>query len=927
MGAHLAYIEDPTAPERVEHHRIDGTVKAWLEGRFQEPFKGFVLRRSGQEEVPESDWGFVPDEDEIVFVFQPPQGLDPATIAAITAFAKSVLISIAVSVALTALTMLLFPAPDQPAFAQAEKPSPVFSVSYPQNTPRLHEALPILYGRLTYAPDVASMPYSFYSDNEHYVVVLLTVTCGECDVNAVYAGETNLDGLPDGAARWRAFGPGDHNRDHGVVGTKFGIWEDVVTSTDVRGLDLRSATADQTHVLGAEFVAPDTIRLHATGDAVDAFEVGGTVTVSGTTSNDAAFTIVSRNRAGSKTVLNVGSGVTDESFSETLLRTFDLGTASPRGARQQWTLEEEAPGGALGIATGDRARVVASGVDQYGTVESYNYYVDSEGGDGAGDGGLHQLRLKNLGGDLIGGGYANVSVYETDPPPTFDTSGVPRWLGPFRVAKPGQSIKKIELDLEFPSGLYEANTSTGELEATSVDLRFQIREIDADGNPVGEWETHDLTVATGDHLASGVPLNKAIRLSHAIEVGGGEWQVRGRRITAESTAAADQSRCVWAQLKGYRMLQASPVYGPVTLLAVEFKASAGFSQDAISRVRVAAHRRLAAIRTPWSGSEVGRSRSPVRAMYDMLCNPEYGLGLDPAVFLELAEIRAARALHAAAGLTFDHLVTDRSSAWDAVKLALQPALAKPLVVGGKVTIRQEGPKVARTLLFSPLNVRAGSLRIRFGFRSAGDPDGVKVVWRNPDSLAEQTALWPEDAVRPTELKIYGLTDGDAALDMAKVRWRQREGAQLLAEFEIENESRIVRSGERVGLSWPTFGWGDAAQVVEVDGLVLTLDRPVPDVGGNRWAALRDDRGRTIGPVQMSKTGPRQITLAADPGITLHALGGDRDPTHVAIGKGSGFLLDLVVDAVTRTERGRAKVTARRYLESAFDGTVYEELET
>jgi len=920
MTARILLIEDPTDPQRAEVAAHDGPFVDWLQVRFPEGFGGrsrAVFRAGGLVEVALDDWDFAPDPGEVVVVVVAPGA--PAAILA------GIALNIAISLAISVLSSVLFPPPEQPAFERAARADPVFSLSSPQNQGRRHEPLPVLYGRLTYSLDLAAQPYSFYADNEQFVVSLLVVTCGECEVDEVFAGETLVDDLPDGAVRWRVYGPADHGSVHGRIGDDFGIWEDVSTSPDVASLDLRSATRAQKLRIPAEFMAPDTIRLFGVGDTVEPFEVGASIIVTGSDANNATVTIDAINPAAAHTDLDVGGGVTDEAATSSLLRAFDddaIGSAL--GRLQVWKISEDPAGGALDLDAGDVVKITADdGLEQLGIVAEYRYAIDYEAGETDVVAGRHVLKLQGVASieRAIATGF---SVYQLTDAPTFDVSGIPRWTGPFRVTKAGQSINKIEVDLVFPGGLYETDPESGEMQAASAEFLFQVQEIDSAGDPVGSWVDHDLTIGTGDVLVEGEPLNTPVRLTETFFTGAGEWRIRARRTSPESAEAADQSRCIWEALKGRRILRSSPVYGPVTLLAVEFKASAGLSREAIGRVRATAHRRLPQIRDPFDREAVGLSRSPVRAAYDVLCNPDYGLGLDPAAYLDLADMRAARSRHSDAGLRFDHVFADEQSVWEAVRLALQPALAEPGIYGGRVTIRQEGPKEVRTLLFSPINVALGSLRIAYSFRAAGDPDGVRVVSRDPGSLAQRESLWPPSAVRPTEERVYGLTDAAVALDLAKVRWRQRKGARILATFEVEGEGRIVRRGERVGLSWPTFGWGDAARVVEVDGLDLVLDRPVPEIdGGIRWAALRDDDGSSVGPVAMTKAGPRRITLAADPGIAVRAIGGDREPTHVAIGKGADFLLDLIVEDVAVGDGGRARVTAKGYLAEAWAGTVFE----
>ncbi|SFI35315.1 host specificity factor TipJ family phage tail protein [Albimonas pacifica] len=931
MTCRIVLIEDLAAPHAAEAAEHVGPLGGWLDERlpgWRTSARPVFVRRANGEEIardddPERIARLTPDEGEIVSVLVLPA--DPVTIGI------TIAINLAISLALTALSSILFPPPEQPAFEKAPKAGTVFASSVPPNPNRRHEPLPILYGALTYTLDLAAAPYSYYEDNEQYVVALLCVTCGECEINAVLAGETNVDDLPDGVAEWKAYGPADHGQVHGRIGDDFGIWEDMVTSPDVDSLDLRSATQEQKLDIPTEFIAPDTIRLLAAGDRVEAFEAGATIVVSGSASNNGGFTIAAVTKAAGHTDLDVTSGVADEAPTPSLLRAFSNDAIATRNGRQQvWKIAEDPALGTLGLAAGDVVQVTAAGgVDQTGTVVEYSYRPDyTEGETVAGN---HTLKLRNPAGGLEVGVFSDFTVYEMSDPPTFDVSGIPRWTGPFRVTKAGQSINRIGLDLVFPAGLYKASPTTGELMEDTAEFRFQCQQIDTDGNPVGDWQTVDYAISTTDVLGSGAgadPLNTPIRLTETIFVGTGEWRIRGRRTNEESAEASDQSRCVWEFLKGQRILRNRPVYGPTTILACRFKISAGLSGKAVGSIRASAQRRLPQIRTPYDGTTLGLSRSPVRALYDICCNPDYGLGLDPAVFLNLSELRAARTLHTGAGLHFDHVFTSQSSAWEAMAIALQPALAKPSIVDGRVTVLQEGPKAARTMMFSPINVLPGTLKVAFGFRNDGDPDGVRIISHQADSLAEVESIFPATSVRPTEQRIYGLTDSAVADDLAKVRWRERARAQTLVELSVRGDGRIPRRGDRVGLSWPTFGWGDACVLVEVDGLDLLLDRPVPDIsGGSRWAAIRTETGGVVGPVAMTKTGPRRITLAADPGVELFVLGGAQEPTHIAIGRGSGFLMDLTVEEIAQGDDGGARIRAKGYVESVWDGTVFEALET
>ena len=927
MSAHILLWEGPEPILPPEHAESDGPFHEWLLRRFPTGFgggrQGVVLRHGGADLVPLEDWDFQPEAGEVVALFVAPAGAELTLGAILT----KVLISMAVSIVLSVAMMALFPAPTQPAYSEPPAAAATYSLAYPQNETALHNTLPVLYGRVTYAPPFAMSPHSWFEDNEHYIAGALILTCGDCEVEAVAAGASDVDELPGGAFVYRPYRLADHGGEHGRIAADLGFWEDVFTSPDVAGLELRAATRDQQHSVSADFLAPGTIRIFVTGDEADAFEVGAEITVSGTSENNGSFTIAAIEEGTNRIDLDVGAGISDESAVHNSLATFSSADARPQGLMQVWTLNDYALTGALDLVAGENVRLLGEGLDQYGVVDSYSYGLSYEGHEDDVTVGRHSLRLRRVSGDRVQGVRSSVEVMRVASPASIDTSGIPRWTGPFRIGGPGQELEAIEIDLEFRQGLYTANAETGALSARTVDLVFQIQRVDDDGAKLGDWEAHPVSVSTEEVLTSSEPLNTALRLTRKIELGGGQWRIRARRITEDSGQLTVQDECVWSLLKGLRVLSDRPVYGDVTLLGFKAKAGPGFAQQTSSMIRTTCLRHLAPLRDPYEPALLGPSRSGVRAVYDMVCRSDYGLGL-PADAMALAEMRSVRASHADAGLTFNHVFREQMSAWEAFKLALRPALAAPLNYAGKLGIQQRGPKAARSLLISPANAIPGSVRVRFGFRASGDPDGLKVVWTDPMTQAQQEALWPPSALRPTEVQIAGLDSAELALDHAKVEWRLLKGARITAEWKVKGEGKIARKGDRVGFVWPLFGWGDAALLVAADGRTLTLDRPLPEVaiGSVGWAALRDEDGSVVGPVRFERTGAKEILLDEDPSVALHELNGDQEPTHIAFGSTADFVFDLVIQEVA-PEAGQAKITAQGYLEAAYSGSVFEGLVT
>ena len=115
-----------------------------------------------------------------------------------------------------------------------------------------------------------------------------------------------------------------------------------------------------------------------------------------------------------------------------------------------------------------------------------------------------------------------------DGPTTFSFRfGLPTTtIGPFRVCRPGESLRAVEVDFTFPNGLYTVNEKTGRLLVQWVDWEVVLTQVDGDGVPTGlapiVWP-----------LNYGDDNNTPQRLSFMYALPGGEWTAQARRITPE----------------------------------------------------------------------------------------------------------------------------------------------------------------------------------------------------------------------------------------------------------------------------------------------------------------------------------------------------------------------------------------------------------
>lgn len=101
--------------------------------------------------------------------------------------------------------------PKLPKAAEITPADTVFSLSAPRNRSRAYEPLPLLFGSVRIAPDVASKPYMNYEGDEQYLSLLLTPGLNVGRVEAIYNGDALLSSY-EGVQVWYNGFPGMPNQ-------------------------------------------------------------------------------------------------------------------------------------------------------------------------------------------------------------------------------------------------------------------------------------------------------------------------------------------------------------------------------------------------------------------------------------------------------------------------------------------------------------------------------------------------------------------------------------------------------------------------------------------------------------------------------------------------------------------------------------------
>ena len=239
--ASLVFLRNPLAPHTREIYSLPDGVRAidWLQTEypagFGMPCRFFV----NAVEKPLDDLDCALAEDDVATIaVMPGTGIEISLSAILIQLAIAAIMA-GISIALSYLFR-----PKEPSGSKS-KPTSIYDVSSEQNSAKLGEAVPVVYGSVLTVPDYVAQPYIWYDwspadysetfNGVAYLDLLLCVGQGNIDVTNVYLGDT-VSTTPDvGVVTWQAFKQRQHASRMGNIANAMGggFYENVVTSPEV----------------------------------------------------------------------------------------------------------------------------------------------------------------------------------------------------------------------------------------------------------------------------------------------------------------------------------------------------------------------------------------------------------------------------------------------------------------------------------------------------------------------------------------------------------------------------------------------------------------------------------------------------------------------------------------------------------------------
>ena len=360
--------------------------------------------------------------------------------------------------------------------------------------------------------------------------------------------------------------------------------------------------------------------------------------------------------------------------------------------------------------------------------------------------------------------------------------------------------------------LTNQDTTNGDLNGSAVSFSID-RQVSGGG-----------FVEVINDTISGKTTTKYQRSYYVPLTGNGPWEIRVRRITADSTSSAIQNK---TYLDSYTEVVESKLRYPNSALvalrvdASQFSAIPRRSYDMkLLRVRVPVNydpgtRTYSGV---WNGTfKIAWTDNPAWCFYDLVTSTRYGLGgyipesqVDKWALYRVAQYCDQLVPNGLGGFeprfTCNLYLQTREQSYKVVQDMASIFRGMVYWSGGAITVTQDAPSDA-VYQFAPGNVVDGEFAYQ-GSSAKARHTVALVTWNDPDDFYRQKVEYVEDAAG---IARYGIVQSDVvALGCTARGQAHRVGKWLL--FSEQSESEIVTF--RTGLEGAVVRPGDVIKVAD-----------------------------------------------------------------------------------------------------------------
>lgn len=752
MGRIIVFdnLLDPMDNRQFNHA---GPLIDFLLEQFPAGFEGEHVIVLNGDKLPVAEYDRPLRSQDFVAIVQFPGPPVAAWYALQSLFVKA-LVNVAISLALNYAISFFTGKTASPSYTKSSLPSAdtVYTFSGSANSARIGEIIPVAYGRNLLSPDLAMAPYTYYWDNQQYLILLNCLGQGEFYIHDILMAGNSINDLGSDVITVDVYPPGRHKSQFGLIQSETGRYENVYTSPAVSDQTLEAPPIGGGGGSGwTAYARSGTVSIHD-----DDYEEGdrsgykgGSLSVVDGYYEDPNFREVFNRLINGQPVYASVNGSTYRLHNRRTL--FNWSSDYPLTFILETTGAYDPPG---------------CGEEPFDPEDDcWNLCAN------------WPAEIRNT--------VVNVTFQYT---PEEEEEEGGKKVGDFIAVPIGHKTTTLMYDLVYPGGVYKQDPETGNILSDTVQTRFTATNLATD-------QTYVLPVT--HTFATTTP--QRVTVWHTVPEG--RYKVRACRLSTESTKSYDQSKVTWAGLKAVLgNPEGGEVYGHVTLLSVAIKATEGLASNAHSAMTVDCNRTQFGYDT----------HNPAVAFVDILKNPFYGANR-PDSEIDFETIGPLTDAWNAAERRFDAVFDNETTVWDALKLSLQMQAAMPITLGAKLSIVEDKSHDLPEVILDTSQIK--TLVLSYSFVATDDYDGIEGKYKNSKDNADEYVYWPSDCVNPEEMTLWGCKTKADALAFVKTTWKKRRYRRQLFTLELEGDGHALYLGQCIGLKHPLVGEEEATRAI------------------------------------------------------------------------------------------------------------------
>lgn len=398
----------------------------------------------------------------------------------------------------------------------------------------------------------------------------------------------------------------------------------------------------------------------------------------------------------------------------------------------------------------------------------------------------------------------------------------------------------VRVTVSVPA-LVAADASNGDTNPTSVQMGIDLKPA------IGSWQQVKTVHINGKTRSK---YQRSVRIPLT---GDGPWQLRVRRITADSSTQNLQNATVW---DSYTVINEAPLrYPNYALLALRFDAKA-FSSFPKIEVRW----RLAILQVPsnydpatrsysgpWDGTfKPTWSDNPAWWLWAYATDKRYNVNIPPGAWkwdlYRIAQWCDQRVSDGQGGtrprFTCNVIQSESVDAWKVLQDIASAFCGRVVPYAGGVRVTADIPGDVPAKHFMPTNVKDG--RFAYSSTELADRQTVAVVsFIDPDDGDKRATEYVEHAegltvygYQPAEVAAVGCTSRAQAQQLGRYILETAQSETEMVSFGTGTYGMDLMPGELFYLSDPAVAGGRfGGRLLAVDGVNVTLDAPVTLAAG------------------------------------------------------------------------------------------------